>query len=61
MGRNIFQADAPGHDQTVGKVVHEEVEAGAAFDLYQTLRREEGDIDGGIADHLHAALNSARP
>lgn len=42
MGRNIFQADAPAAMiQAVGRVVHELMPPAQAFDLYQTLKREQ--------------------
>jgi putative autoinducer-2 (AI-2) aldolase len=42
MGRNIFQSDAPAAMiQAVGKVVHELMPPGQAFDFYQTLKREQ--------------------
>jgi putative autoinducer-2 (AI-2) aldolase len=42
MGRNIFQSDAPAAMiQAVGKVVHELMPPAQAFDLYQTLKREQ--------------------
>jgi putative autoinducer-2 (AI-2) aldolase len=41
MGRNIFQSDAPvAMLQAVRKVVHEQMQPGRAYDLYQTLRKE---------------------
>jgi putative autoinducer-2 (AI-2) aldolase len=43
MGRNIFQSEAPtAMIQAVNKVVHDAMNPGHAFDLYQTLRREQG-------------------
>jgi len=42
MGRNIFQADAPAAMiQAVGKVVHELMPPAQAFEVYQTLKREQ--------------------
>jgi putative autoinducer-2 (AI-2) aldolase len=42
MGRNIFQADAPkAMMQVVHKVVHENLKPAEAFDLYETLKKEE--------------------
>src|SRR4029077_7917116 len=42
MGRNIFQSDAPrAMMQAVHRVVHEELKPSQAYDLYQTLKREE--------------------
>jgi 3-hydroxy-5-phosphonooxypentane-2,4-dione thiolase len=42
MGRNIFQSDAPtAMIRAVGKVVHEAMKPEHAFDLFQTLRREQ--------------------
>lgn len=43
MGRNIFQSDAPqAMIQAVGKVVHENATPDEAFEMYQTLKNEEG-------------------
>ncbi len=43
MGRNIFQSDAPkAMIQAVGKVVHENATPEEAFEMYQTLKNEEG-------------------
>jgi putative autoinducer-2 (AI-2) aldolase len=42
MGRNIFQSEAPAAMiQAVGKVVHELMPPAQAFDLYQTMKREQ--------------------
>jgi putative autoinducer-2 (AI-2) aldolase len=42
MGRNIFQSEAPtAMIQAVGKVVHEAMTPKHAYELYQTLRREQ--------------------
>ena len=42
MGRNIFQSDAPvAMIQAVAAVVHENAKPKQAYDLYQTLRRQE--------------------
>jgi len=42
MGRNIFQSDAPAAMiQAVGRVVHELMPPAQAFDLYQTMKREQ--------------------
>ena len=42
MGRNIFQSEAPGAMiQAVGAVVHQLMKPEQAYDLYQTLRRDE--------------------
>jgi len=43
MGRNIFQSDAPtAMIKAVHKVVHEDLKPKEAFDLYETLKNEEG-------------------
>jgi len=42
MGRNIFQSEAPvAMIQAVGAVVHQLMKPEQAYDLYQTLRRDE--------------------
>jgi 3-hydroxy-5-phosphonooxypentane-2,4-dione thiolase len=42
MGRNIFQSEAPqAMIQAVGAVVHQLMKPEQAYDLYQTLRREQ--------------------
>ena len=42
MGRNIFQSEAPtAMIQAVGRVVHELMPPAQAFDLYQTMKREQ--------------------
>ena len=42
MGRNIFQSDAPkSMIQAVGKLVHENLKPQEAYDLYQTLKKDE--------------------
>ena len=42
MGRNIFQSEAPvAMIQAVGAVVHQLLKPEQAYDLYQTLRRDE--------------------
>jgi len=42
MGRNIFQSDAPkAMMQAVHKVVHENAKPAEAYELYQTLKRQE--------------------
>jgi len=42
MGRNIFQSDAPiAMIRAVGAVVHQLMKPEQAYDLYQTLRRDE--------------------
>ena len=42
MGRNIFQSEAPqAMIQAVGAVVHQLMKPEPAYDLYQTLRREQ--------------------
>ena len=42
MGRNIFQSDAPkAMMQAVRKVVHEAMEPGDAYELYQSLKSQE--------------------
>jgi len=44
MGRNIFQSDAPkAMMQAVHKVVHENLKPAEAYELYQTLKKEEMD------------------
>jgi putative autoinducer-2 (AI-2) aldolase len=41
MGRNIFQSDAPAAMiQAVSKVVHENLKPEAAFDFFQSLKKE---------------------
>ncbi len=43
MGRNIFQSDAPKAMLTaVGKIVHEDMKPGEAYELYDTLKRQKG-------------------
>ena len=43
MGRNIFQSDAPkAMLQAVGKIVHEDMKPGEAYELYNTLKRQKG-------------------
>jgi len=43
MGRNIFQADAPkAMMQVIGKVVHENMKPADAYELYESLKNEEG-------------------
>lgn len=52
MGRNIFQSEAPGAMiQAVGKVVHESMKPDQAYDLYETLKHEQGSggVTGGTA------------
>lgn len=45
MGRNIFQSDAPvAMIQAVNKVVHDAMQPKQAFELYQSLRREQSGI-----------------
>ncbi len=42
MGRNIFQSEAPiAMIQAVGAVVHQLMKPEQAYDLYQTLRRDQ--------------------
>ncbi len=42
MGRNIFQSDAPkSMIQAVGKLVHENLKPQEAYELYQTLKKNE--------------------
>ena len=42
MGRNIFQSDAPkSMIQAVGKIVHEDLKPKEAYELYQTLKKDE--------------------
>ena len=44
MGRNIFQSDAPkAMMQAVRKVVHEAAKPNEAYEVYQTLKKEEID------------------
>ena len=43
MGRNIFQSEAPkAMLQAVGKIVHEDMKPGEAYELYNTLKRQKG-------------------
>ena len=43
MGRNIFLSDAPkAMLQAVGKIVHEDMKPGEAYELYNTLKRQKG-------------------
>lgn len=47
MGRNIFQSDAPkAMMQAVRKVVHEDMEPGDAYELYQSLKSTEQKDEG---------------
>jgi putative autoinducer-2 (AI-2) aldolase len=42
MGRNIFQSDAPkAMMQVIGKVVHENLKPADAYELYNTLKKQE--------------------
>lgn len=42
MGRNIFQSEAPkAMMQAIAKVVHENMKPKDAFDLYETLKKQE--------------------
>ena len=50
MGRNIFQSDCPeGMIKAVGKIVHEGMKPGEAFELYNTIRSSavEPQVVGG--------------
>ena len=50
MGRNIFQSDCPeGMIKAVGKIVHEGMKPGEAFELYNTIRGSvvEPQVVGG--------------
>lgn len=43
MGRNIFQSEAPkAMLQAVGKIIHEDMKPGEAYELYNTLKRQKG-------------------
>ncbi|MCZ6877212.1 MAG: 3-hydroxy-5-phosphonooxypentane-2,4-dione thiolase [Acidobacteria bacterium] len=48
MGRNIFQSDAPvAMIQAVGAVVHKQMKPQQAYELYQSLKEEEKQVEVG--------------
>ena len=48
MGRNIFQSDAPvAMIQAVGAVVHKQMKPQQAYELYQSLKEEETQLEVG--------------